>query len=608
MDEIKTYKQDNIDKEIESSVKQAYINKNPRIITENLDAQFKSAIASKTDKNLIEKNLIASSKSGGMKRSANAFSIDRVFQAPHNPFRNRFAVETPTNLIENIQRYRYYFKYEPLVGTAIELHSEFPLSTFELKHEDPVLQEEFNEIAEELNLFEFQIDMAMEYWLVGEAFPFGIFDNPETPQAWKAFILLNPLFVNVHSVPITDGRPNNEFSLKIDNTISQVVKNGPNHKDTGKLYARIPQDVKDAVNTTGDIQLNHNQISHFKRKGNYFSVRGESILSRIQHLLNYRDKLRDAQYNIADRHSTPKEVWKVGEPGAPATEEELSNLSALISSSFNDPNQVLVYHHALTVDVIGTADKVLPLRQELDGIEEEMLVGLMLNKGFLDSAYGAYANMSVALDVLISRYLTFRQRLERWQKDAVWAPLCRIHNIYKPTPAELSHRIRIKNHDKTPWTPKIAWSKYEMRDSTQKVNLLLQLREKLKVGNKAGYPKDLIYQCVGDNPRMIQKMLDKESKEQELSGGKVNLGPATPGAGGGFGGGGGLPDLSLDTTQLGGGGGAEGAPSGGKGKDISKMSESELPEFNGAGETTNLNSKVMPPESAKIQNEKSQTS
>ena len=588
-----------------NAVKNAY-SKQPRLITENLEQNFRAAIHAKSNLEAISKSLISSSgsvrKHSGMQRTASAFSIDRVFSAPHNPFRNRTAVETPSSLVENIQRFRYYFKYEPLVGTAIELHSEFPLSTFELKHDDPTLREEFNDISEDLNLFEHQLDMAMEYFLIGECFSFGIFDDEKNPSCWKAFTLLNPLFVNVEAVSLTDGRPNTSISLQIDETIKTVVANGPSHVKTGELYQRIPKDIIEACRGSGFIKLNPIQVSHFKRKGNYFKVRGESLLNRIIHLLNYRDKLRDAQYSIADRHVTPREVWKVGNDAIPATEEELQALADLVSNSYLDPSQAVIWHHALQVDVIGTADKVMPLRQELDGIEEEMLTGLMLNKGFLDSNYGAYANMSVALDVLISRYLTFRQRMERWQKESVWAPLCRIHNIYKPTQAELSHRIRIKNQDKKPWVPEISWSKSEMRDATARVNLLMTLREKLggKSG-KPGYPKDLIYQAVGDNPTVIERMLEKEAKKTVLdSKTNVDLGKGMGPAPGGMGG---LPDLSIDSGALGGSpaGGGAGSPSGKLDVDPAK-----LPEYGGApsgGDGSN-----RPPVSQQIQNDKSPTS
>lgn len=593
----------NYDAQKQSAVKRAITSKSPKIITDNLETNFQQAIKNKSNPNFYASQLSASGtngvrKHGGlMRRSANSFSIDRVFDAPHNPFRNRLAVETPANMVEMHQRFRYYFKYEPLVGTAIELHSEFPLSSFQLKHEDPTLQEDFNQIAEDLKLFEFQLDMAHEYWLVGEAIPFGIFDDPKQPSEWKAFVLLNPLNVDISSVPITDGRPNTIMRLQVDQSIRQVVENGPSHKQTGELYKRLPSDLIQACKGDGFLPLNPMQASHFKRKGSYFKVRGESLLNRIVHLLNYRDKLRDAQYTIADRHITPREIYKVGTDLLPATEDELQALADMVASTYLDPNQAIIWHHALQVDVIGTADKVLPLRQELDGIEEEMLIGLMLNKGFLDSGYGAYANMSVALDVLIARYLTFRQRLEQWQKDSVWAPLCRIHNIYKPTQAELSHRIRVKNNNKRPWVPNVVWNKYELRDNTQRINLLLQLREKMggKSG-KPGYPKALIYQAINENPETIKRMLEKEAKEDEIANkSKIDLGGGkTPTDG--------LPDLNIDAGGLGGG-----APAGGGGAGELNIDDAKLPEFNGAGETKDLGTSVKPPESQTIENENSST-
>ncbi len=599
----------------QDSVKKAYNSK--RIITDNLDAEFNKAIAAKSSTQAYNNMLssVVGGRNGTLKafgpRSNTAFgvprtaTIDRIFDTPHNPFRSRLAVETPQSLMETYARYRYYFKFEPLVGTAIELHSEFPLSSFELQHEDPTLMEEFNAIAEDAKLFDFLLDMAHEYWLIGECFPFGIFDNPTDPSVWKSFVLLDPLSVQIQQTPLTDGRPNCSYKLKINNAIQTVVANGPHHRETGELYNRIPQDIKDACNGQGEgkgvLKLNDTQISHFKRKGDYFSLRGQSILTRIFHLLSYRDKLRDAQYSVADRHSSPREIWKVGNDLVPATAEEIAALGELVAASYLDPNQAIIWHHALQVEMIGAADKVLPLRQELDGIEEEMLIGLMLNKGFLDSNYGAYANMSVSLDVLINRYMTFRQRVEQWMSEHVWAPICRIHNIYKPTQAELSHRIRIKNAPKRPWVPKVAWQKQELRDSTQKINLMMTLREKLGVkGQNNGFPKAPIYQALGYNPAAIARQLKKEANEDIASGkAKVNIDNK-----GGPLGGGGLPDLSLDGGGLGGGS----IPSGGPGGNLD-IPDDQLPEFGGnKGVGPNNTPSPMPPDSQKIQNQNSPTS
>jgi hypothetical protein len=571
------------------AVGRAVTSRVPSIIVDDLEKNYREAVAAKSSSNYYPDLLNKQYRNGTIKtasRSVQAFTVDRVFEAPYNPFRSRFAIETPQNRIELYQRYRYYFKYEPLVGTAIELHSEFPLSSFELLHEDSTLQEEFNDIAHNLNLEEFMQHMAIEYWLVGSVFTYGIFDDDKNPSVWKSFSLLNPMLIEMEQAEITDGRPNSVMKLRISDSIRRIIQNGPKHPQTGELYNRLPSDMVEAVkNKNGLMTLNPVQAYHLKRAGNYFSLYGESIISRIIHLLNYRDKLRDSMYAAADRYAAPMEHWKVGEPESPATEDELVGLTDMIGNSFNDINRVIVTHHAVSVDIHGASEKVLPVRQEINGIEEEILVGLMLNKGFLDSQYGAYANMSIALEMLISRYLTFRQRIERWQNDAVWAPLCRLNNIYRPTRAELDHRIRIKNSPKRPWTPKIVWSKHELRDSTQKINLLMQVRDKL---GKPGLPKEMIYQALNLNPRTVKEKLDREIADDKQKV-KVEAPPSVPGGITS------LPDLTLP-APFGDGGGLE-AP-------IGEVPEGGLPET-GAPEVQMLGPAGVPagpPESQTVQN------
>lgn len=591
------------------AVQKAYQTRFPRLITENLDSEFKKAQLSKQDPYSymdavpngggVKKYSTVQTSSSGMKRSASSFTVDRVFDVPHNPFRTRMAIETPQNLIELYQRFRFYYQREPLVGTACELHSEFPMSTFEVTHDDPFLAEFFNDMVYDLNLFDLLLDMSLEYYIIGECFPFGILDDPNKPERWTNFILLNPLNVDIATAPITDGKQSHVYKLKIDEVTKDIIKKGPNDPTTGTLYNRIPQDIKDSCKKDGYIALPDIQVSHFKKKGNYFKTRGESMLYRIMHLLSYRDKLRDSQYSIADRNCTPREIYKLGETTSPASEEELSAFAAMLSNTYLDPSQAIVWAHALQVDVIGGGDKVLPLRQELDGVEEEMLTGLYLNKGFLDSSYGAYANMSVALDVLISRYIVLRQRIERWLKDHVFAPICRIHDLYKPSQAELSHKIKIKNANKRPWTPDVHWEKHELRDNTQKVNLLLTLRDKL---GKPGFPRGPILQSMNYNPKTISKQLAQEAKEDVINNrSQVDLKGGAPG--GGLGGPGGpLGDLGVDSTSL-------GAPLGGAGGgDAGKLNvdPSKLPEYGGAADVANIN-ETKPPASNSIQNDQTPT-
>ena len=202
----------------------------------------------------------------------------------------------------------------------------------------------------------------------------------------------------------------------------------------------------------------------------------------------------------------------IGSDAEPADQSELDAFSNLLSQSWLDPNLAIVWHHAVRVERITGDTTIANLRGEIEMIDNEMMAALMLNKTFITAEGPSYANSSVALDVLISRYIQFRQRIERWMRDSVWAPLCRIHNIYKPTKAEIDHRIRVKGTAKKPWTPRVAWSKYEMRDNMAKT----QLYERLVTTGLL--PSDYLYQSLNLNPRIIRSEMktEMERKRKEL--------------------------------------------------------------------------------------------
>jgi hypothetical protein len=238
-------------------------------------------------------------KKEGMKRTASGFGVDRVYDIPYNPFRNRVAVETPTNRKELNARYRYYYRYEPLVGASIDAHTDIPLSNFKMVHEDKVLEQDCNDLIEQLDLFNFILQMVREYWMVGEAFPYGIFDNSENPTSWVKFILLDPDKTVVNAHPMAVGK-SNSIQLILDETIRKIVLAGSRDPNTGSLYNHLSDDVKKYASAGIPMPLPDWQVSHFKRVGSPFNVRGESIISRVLHILAYRDKLRDCAYCLTE--------------------------------------------------------------------------------------------------------------------------------------------------------------------------------------------------------------------------------------------------------------------------------------------------------------------
>lgn len=78
---------------------------------------------------------------------------------------------------DRLAMFRYFYRTDPFVGRAVELHSELPLSRLSIgspKGPSAKQNKEINRIYENmvrrLGLLEFLLELAREYWLVGDVF------------------------------------------------------------------------------------------------------------------------------------------------------------------------------------------------------------------------------------------------------------------------------------------------------------------------------------------------------------------------------------------------------------------------------------------------------
>lgn len=519
------------------------------------------------------------------RRAQSGGASQSVFGSFFSPFRIRPSIESPTKRKDLNEWYRYYYKHDPVVGTAIDLHATFPLSRFSVEHDDPRVAEFFNDQIEELNLHEFLIQMSLEYYIVGECFPFGFLDDVTDPSAWSKFILLDPdkIRLNYHAFAEGSGNP---YSIKLqpDADLLTIVERGPNDKTTGVLYQNLPADVVDYVKAKQDIPLDMLQVSHFKRSPNYFNVRGESVLSRIMQDLMYLDKLRDAQWAIADRHITPREFYLIGEPDYPADQSEIDAFQNMLSLQWNQPNQAYVWHHAVKIQWEGASGRVLPLQPEFEFIEKRVLAGLGINKSMIHGEGPSYSNASVALDVLIARYMLYREKMERWLLEAVFRPLCKMHDIYKVKPADAYGRIKVKNKKRLPDLPRIAWDKPQLRDEMTKIMLYERLVQSGLV------PRKMLYRLLNMSPKQVreefmeqhkqdgedrQKAMEQQMEQQQamaaaMGGGNVAGLPSMGGMPGGLPGGVGGLGMAGSPAGPGGMGGLPGGTVGPPGMSIQK--------------------------------------
>jgi hypothetical protein len=89
------------------------------------------------------------------------------------------ALELPASRAEELRFYRLAYDRDPIVGRAIDLHTELPLSKMELSKPKCSSEEyadfvfdEFQRFVQKTKLFQVLIDAVREYWTIGETFLF----------------------------------------------------------------------------------------------------------------------------------------------------------------------------------------------------------------------------------------------------------------------------------------------------------------------------------------------------------------------------------------------------------------------------------------------------
>ena len=65
---------------------------------------------------------------------------------------------------------------------------------------------------------------------------------------------------------------------------------------------------------------------------------------------------------------------------------------------------------------------MMQLDSEWNWINEELMIGLMINRSFL-LGEGSYANGQTALEVMNQRYSIYRERLEAWIIKYLFLPM-----------------------------------------------------------------------------------------------------------------------------------------------------------------------------------------
>lgn len=465
----------------------------------NNGGMMKSALI---EKNSLPKNIQRkmASGSGTNIRMGNPTFYHPLFQSTN--------MMLPRDRRERNEWCRHFYRTEPVVATALDMHTEFPISDFSNVCSDQYIKNFFDYMAfDKINIIELLLDIGLEYWKIGDVFPFGQLNESE--GMWERFVILNPDYIDIQSSILAEE---SIIELIPDAQILAIVNSGA-RGEYSEIYNQLPEDVVRQVKLGRNIKLDNRLVSHIAYKASQYETWGTPMMMRCFKTLIYKDKLRQAQDAIANRHIMPLRVAKIGQPGEPMpSQADIDNFRDVLQQADDDPNFFIVYHYGLQFDYVGSNGKILPLNQEFDFIQKELLNGLGMNQAMLNGEGPTYANAQVGFDSLARRYMSYRLRLESWIKHKVYRPISEIQGFYKPVNGEIAakymtdkqKKISAARKDMQLIVPDITWQQQDLTGNQAIMNFIQQLQQKGLISMSTVLP------MLNLDPEVEKKNLEKE--------------------------------------------------------------------------------------------------
>jgi len=447
-------------------------------------------------------------------------------------------LELPQSLHEQWNYYRFFYRSEPFVGQAIDLHTELPLSkiriaTPEAKNRDmAVAATRFCERwATQIGLLHRLIAIVHERNLIGEVFIWCEDDNPEMPddirkelhreltedgevveeereredaaeravawlqknyKGWTSIRVLPPEQVQMQSFNFTDERI---FELIPDSKTKDIIeKSRQGDENAIRIVKSMPPDVVFAVAEGSNIPLNTDPdagsfIYYLANRKSDYDLRGRSILERCMRALVYRDKLRQAQTSIASRHMTPIRIVS-GE------DLDISDVEALreqVDMALQDPDYSIIANFEVRWEEMGADQRLLDLGTEYDLTDRQLYSGLGVTEGLL-SGESQYSGDRINLEVINTRYMLLREQVQELVQNHIFKPMC----------ARMGFVEEDEFGDERVIVPGLSFTRLALRDNRDTFDALYNLYQ------KGSLDVDTILELLNLDPVDVRRKIQRD--------------------------------------------------------------------------------------------------
>ena len=311
-------------------------------------------------------------------------------------------------------------------------------------------------------------------------------------QGWERLIIFPIDQVKITTFNYTEKTRIELIPSDRDRMLIEQAKQGD--PDAEEMVAEIPEEVREHLSAGKLIPLGTDPDEGSfcfllaGRRGAGDEV-GTSILDRCLRTLYYREKLRQAQTQIASRAMTPKRiVW-----AEDISEGDVENLREQVDLALVDPDYSIIVNYEVHWEEMGSKDRLLDLSGEYEQTERRLRTGLGVTESLL-SGETLYSGDRLKLEVINQRYLFLREILQEYVEEYLFKPVARRKGFVEKD--EWGEEVVLY--------PRLSFTRLPLRDSQDTYDALFNLYQKGSISI------DLILEMFNIDPHDTRVKLEND--------------------------------------------------------------------------------------------------
>jgi hypothetical protein len=311
---------------------------------------------------------------------------------------------------------RLFYSTHHLIPILIDIFTRFPLVGIELQSKDQKITDFYTDLfMDKLDYDDFLVRLGREYWITGEAFPQGSFN--EDLGIWERENIIPTESVTVKQFPLLGTT---QFEIDPPDWMRRLVQDRQPLREWN-LFQENFADLIPFCRQNKPIPVSDVLMRQVAFRVNDWDEHGTPILLRGLRTLMHEEKLLSSQDAIAERLYSPLILAQLGAQdigdGTPwiPSPDQLDDLRDDLDIALASDMRLLVQSHALNITSVFGREQMPRLDADFDRVDQRIFQMFGINPSLLSGGSNSqpYASSALQAEFLNQILRTFQGYLKK---------------------------------------------------------------------------------------------------------------------------------------------------------------------------------------------------